>query len=117
MLSAIRATHVSGTEELETQTGETQMTAYAILTLKITDPGKMAAYREVAGAALAKYGAKPVQVSPDSVWLDGEEEAPDVAVLLSFPDKEAAHSWRNDPEFADVHALRNGSGDCKILLL
>lgn len=93
------------------------MTAYAFVTLKITDPDKMAAYREVAGPTLAKYGAEPLQVSPDAVWLDGDDDAPDVAVLLSFPDKEAAQNWRNDPEFADVHQLRNDSGDCRILLL
>ncbi len=93
------------------------MTAYAFVTLKITDQEKMAAYREVAGPALAKYGAQPLQVSPEAVWLDGEGETPDVTVLLSFPDKASAHAWRDDPDFADVHALRNASGDCKILLL
>lgn len=93
------------------------MTAYAFVTLKISNPDKMAAYREVAGPALAKYGAEPIQVSPDSIWLDGEGPTPDIAVLLSFPDREAALNWRNDPDFEDVHALRNASGECKILLL
>ena len=78
------------------------MTAYALVTLTITDPEKMAAYREVAGPALAKYGAEPVQVSPDAVWLDGDNNAPDVAVLLSFPDRDAALGWRNDPELASL---------------
>lgn len=93
------------------------MTAYAFVTLKISNPEKMAAYREVAGPALAKYGAEPVQVSPDAIWLDGADPVPDVAVLLSFPDKDAARNWRNDPDLAEVHQLRNDSGDCKILLL
>ncbi len=93
------------------------MTAYAFVTLNITDPDKMAAYREVAGPALAKYDAKPLQVSPEAIWLDGEGDVPDVAVLLSFPDREAAKNWRNDPELAYVHQMRNDSGTCKILLL
>ena len=93
------------------------MTAYAIVTLKISDPEKMAAYREVAGPALAKYCAEPVQVSPDATWLDGKDETPDVAVLLSFPDRDVALNWRNDPELESVHKLRQLSGECKILLL
>ncbi|WP_298258776.1 DUF1330 domain-containing protein [uncultured Litoreibacter sp.] len=93
------------------------MTAYAIVTLTINDPDKMAAYRKLAGPALAKYDAKPLQVSPDSVWLDGADATPDVAVLLTFPDREAATAWRNDPELADVHQLRSDAGICKILLL
>ena len=93
------------------------MTTYAFVTLKVTNPDKMAAYREVAGPALAKYSAEPVQVSPNAVWLDGKDDTPDVAVLLRFPDKDAALGWRNDPELAEVHDLRNASGECKILLL
>ena len=93
------------------------MTAHAFVTLTVTNPDKMAAYREVAGPALEKYGAKPLQVSPEATWLDGDGDAPDVAVLLAFPDRDAAQAWRDDPELAEVHQLRNDAGTCRILLL
>ena len=93
------------------------MTAYAFVTVTITDQAKMAEYREKAGPALAKYGAQPLKVSPDATWLDGDGPTPDVAVLLSFPDREAAQNWRDDPDFAEVHQLRNDAGTSRILLL
>ena len=93
------------------------MTTHLFVTLTVTDPEKMAAYREVAGPALAKYGGAPVQVSSTSEWLDGNGPAPDVAVVLGFPDRGAAKAWRDDPELADVHQLRNDAGNCRILML
>lgn len=93
------------------------MTAYAFVTVTVTNPESFASYRKQAGAALAKYGAKPVEVSPDSQVIEGDRDAPNVAVLLSFPDRQAALNWINDPEFADVHALRRGAGESHILLL
>lgn len=93
------------------------MTAYAFVTVTVTNPDSFAKYREVAGAALAKYDGAPVEVSREAQVIEGERTAPSVAVLLSFPDREAALGWINDPEFADVHALRQGAGESDILLL
>ena len=93
------------------------MTAHAIVTLKIKDPETLAAYREKAGAALAKYKAEPLAVSQDSQVIEGHAETPDVTVLLTFPDREHALGWINDPELASVHALRKNSGTSNIILM
>ena len=76
----------------------------------------MAAYREKAGAALAKHGRKVKVVTPAATALDGAPSVPDVAVLLSFPDAATALAWINDPEIADLHDLRRSVGETEILL-
>ena len=90
---------------------------YAYVNLTITDPDALAKYREKAGAALARYGATPLVSAKDTTVLEGSPTQPSVAVILQFPDREAALGWINDPEIADVHALRRAAGQSDILLL
>lgn len=90
---------------------------YAYVHLTVTDKEPLAKYREVAGTALAKHGGAVVSASPEITVLEGDLTPPSIAVILSFASKEGALSWINDPELQDVHALRNASGQCSILLL
>lgn len=90
---------------------------YAYVHLKITDKEPLGQYREVAGAALAKHGGELVSASPTVTALEGDLELPNMAAILSFPDKEAVLSWINDPELVDVHALRRASGQSSIHLV
>jgi uncharacterized protein (DUF1330 family) len=90
---------------------------YAFAHLTITNPDALAQYRDVAGAALAKHGGKVESASGELTVLDGSPTTPNVAALLSFPDKEAALAWSNDPDLTDVHALRRSAGRSDIFLL
>ncbi|PTX54266.1 uncharacterized protein (DUF1330 family) [Litoreibacter ponti] len=90
---------------------------YAYAALTVTNPEALAAYRDVAGAALAKHGGKVETATPDFTVLDGAPDAPNVAALLSFPDKDSALAWAHDAELEDVHALRRSAGASDILLL
>ena len=93
------------------------MTTHAIVTLNITSPDKIAAYREKAADALAKHGGQVVQASKDLVLIEGASQLPHMAAVLAFPDQNAALAWKNDPELQDIHALRQGSGESTIILL
>ena len=90
---------------------------YAYAELTVTNPDALAQYREKAGEALAKHGGKVEAASGEFTVLDGAPNAPNVAALLSFPDKPAALAWANDPELKDIHALRQSAGASDILLL
>ncbi|KAJ57531.1 hypothetical protein ACMU_03215 [Actibacterium mucosum KCTC 23349] len=90
---------------------------YATVYLKITDPEAFDAYRGKAADALAKHGGSAVVSSKTPTMLDTGLEQPSVGVLLSFPTKEAALAWRQDPDLQEVHQLRNAAGQCSILLL
>ena len=90
---------------------------YAYAQLNVTNPDALNAYRDVAGAALAKHGGKVESASKDFTVLDGVPELPNTAALLSFPDRESAIAWSKDPDLADVHALRRSAGGSDIVLL
>ena len=90
---------------------------YAYAKLTVTNPQALTEYRDVAGAALAKHGGKVEGSTREFTVLDGSPDMPNVAALLSFPDKNAAIAWSKDPDLADVHALRQSAGGSDILLL
>ncbi|PWE29903.1 DUF1330 domain-containing protein [Maritimibacter sp. 55A14] len=93
------------------------MTAYAIVTLTLDDPDTFSRYRSLAGPAMATHKAEPLAVSPEAQVIEGEGPAPDVTVILTFPDRDHARAWINDPEIAGVHALRRASGTSRIILM
>jgi uncharacterized protein (DUF1330 family) len=90
---------------------------YAYAKLTITNPDALVQYRDVAGPALAKHGGKVESTARDCSVLDGTLDMPNVAALLSFPDKDAALALANDPELEAVHALRRNAGGSDIHLL
>ncbi|WP_209598062.1 DUF1330 domain-containing protein [Ruegeria sp. HKCCSP351] len=89
--------------------------AYAKLTVK--NPDALAAYREQAGPALARHGGKVEHATAETTVLDGTPDLPDVAALLSFPNRDAALGWINDLELKDIHELRRSAGASDIVLL
>lgn len=93
------------------------MTAYAIVTITLDDRETFARYRSMAGPALARHKAEPLAVSPEAQVIEGAGPAPDVTVILTFPDRDHAMAWINDPEIAEVHALRRASGTSRIILM
>lgn len=90
---------------------------YAYAKLTVTYPEALNAYREQAAEALARHGGKVESASKDFTVLDGSPDQPDTAALLSFPDRDAALAWANDPDLAALHELRRSAGGSDILLL
>ncbi len=98
------------------------MTIYAVAQINVTNPEKLAQYREHAAQALTKHNGQIVTAGAIQEYLEKNSDiqdsnAPDIAALLSFPDKEAALAWKNDPELQEIHALRNLGGKSTIYLL
>ncbi|MBM7068442.1 DUF1330 domain-containing protein [Actibacterium sp. 188UL27-1] len=90
---------------------------YAYVSLTVTNPDSLAKYREQGAPALARHGGKVETATAETSVLDGSPNLPDMAALLSFPDRGAALAWINDPELAETHALRRGAGASDIVLL
>ena len=93
------------------------MSAYAIVTIQLEDPKTFARYREIAGPALGKHKGKPMAVSSESQVIEGDGAAPDVTVILEFPDRDHALAWISDKELDEVHATRRASGRSQIILM
>ncbi len=93
------------------------MTAYAIVILHgVKDADSFAAYRDVAGEALAKHGGKLSHMANPAVRLEGSLQTP-MTALLSFPSPEAAREWHSDPALADIHKRRTDGADLSIFLV
>ncbi|MEP2782355.1 MAG: DUF1330 domain-containing protein [Pseudoruegeria sp.] len=90
---------------------------YATVYMTVKNPDAMIAYREHAGIALAKYGGKVEAANPEPTVIDDGLAVPSLAAILSFPDKDSAMGWINDPDHADLHTLRRSVGTSSIFLL
>jgi uncharacterized protein (DUF1330 family) len=95
----------------------TPMTAYALVTIHLEDRETFARYRTLAGPAMQKHQAKPLSVSSEAQIIEGDGPAPDVTVILEFPDRDHALAWINDKDIAEVHATRRASGRSQIILM
>lgn len=93
------------------------MPAYALVTISLEDRDTFAAYRKLAGPAMAKHHAEALAVSSEAQVIEGDGPAPDITVILSFPDRDHALGWINDPEIAEVHETRRASGTSRIVLM
>jgi uncharacterized protein (DUF1330 family) len=93
------------------------MTAYAIVSISLDDPETFARYRSMAGPAMKKHKATPLAVSDQPQIIEGDGDAPDISVILAFPDREHALAWINDPDISEVHAARRASGRSQIILM
>lgn len=93
------------------------MTVQAFAMITVTDKETLGAYREKAAEALAKHGGSVVAADPEPLVLEAANDAPNITALLSFPTTDAAKAWREDPDLADIHALRNKGGKSTIVVL
>ena len=83
---------------------------YVYLDMNITSPETFDQYKEIAADAKGKHGCSVLSIGKDNFTLDGRQNAPNIAVILSFPDKASALAWINDPELTHVHDLRRKAG-------
>lgn len=90
---------------------------YAFVSFKITNPDSLARYREVAASALAKHGGEVAIAGRETQVIEGNVDKPDLAAVLTFPDRDAALAWINDPEIQHVHEMRRGAGEVSIVLV
>lgn len=79
----------------------------AIIIHKMKDEAAFAEYRKSAAEAIAKHGGALVPPPSKPLQLDGSGEVPAFINLLTFPSKDAAEAWRNDPALVALHAQRN----------
>ena len=90
------------------------MTHYALVTLVVKDAEKLAAYQAVGGPAVAQHEGKAIAGGPQTVALQNPH-GPTKGVVLQFPTAEHITNWLEDPELAEVHAMRDAAADVTIL--
>ena len=90
---------------------------YAVVKMNISNPASLDSYRQKAAEALTLHGGAVAQSSKDVQVLEGTPDIPDMAAVLTFPSRDAAQAWIDDPALADTHALRRGAGTSDIVVL
>ncbi len=84
------------------------MAIYALNLFDLADNGSYRRYSRRSPEAVAKYGGQVVALGRLSGVLEGEEkvEPREVLVLVEWPSRESLQAFLEDPEFSDLHPLR-----------
>lgn len=93
------------------------MAHYVVVQLEPTDEEALKRYYEHGGAAVRKHGGTPIAGGAGKRVLEDNGGGIPASVLLTFPDEAAALAWIEDPELAEVHALRRKGAKTTITLL
>jgi uncharacterized protein (DUF1330 family) len=81
------------------------MAAYVIANFHVTDPEAFAAYAAAAPATVEAHGGAYLARGGETELWEGEASLGRV-VILRFPNVEAAHTWYNSAEYAQLRDLR-----------
>ncbi|WP_298468719.1 DUF1330 domain-containing protein [uncultured Erythrobacter sp.] len=94
------------------------MPAYMIVTAKIADRDAfIQGYGATAGALVAKFGGRYILRGPGAELLEGDFGDGASMVISEWPDKAAAKTFWNSPEYGEAKKLRADIADCQVLLI
>lgn len=93
------------------------MPHYVVVQLTPKDPETLDAYRARGKEPVVAHGGRQIAGGPGTEVLEDNGAGTPAAVLLEFPSAEAARGWINDPDYAEVHALRRAGAHTTITLL
>ncbi len=82
------------------------MPAYLIADVTITDDAWVPDYAAKVHDIAAKHGGKYLSRSGAIDTLEGEDPGSTLSALIEFPDRDSAHGFVNDPEYAPFAKAR-----------
>jgi len=92
------------------------MTTYLTASLTVTDPSWIEAYGPAVHELVAKHGGRYIAQNPDVAKLEGDGDAPSVAVIIEFPDRASAEAWYNDAEYQPWLESRKAGANGPVLM-
>lgn len=94
------------------------MPTYMIITATISDRAAfMAGYGVKAAALVEQFGGKYLMRAPGVQLLEGGFGNGGSVVISEWPSMDAARTFWNSPEYAEVRKLREGVAECQVLLV
>ncbi len=96
-----------------------QLAAYLIVTAVIPDRAAFMAsgYPAAAAEAVEKFGGRYLVRGPGAELLEGNFGEGGSIVISQWPSKEAARRFWNSDEYGRARTLRDGLGECQVLLI
>jgi uncharacterized protein (DUF1330 family) len=94
------------------------MPAYMIITARVHDREKfITGYGAAAAALIPKFGGEYLLRGPGAELLEGSFGEGASMVISKWPSREAARTFWNSPEYAEVRKLREGLAEVQVLLI
>jgi uncharacterized protein (DUF1330 family) len=90
--------------------------AYMVIEARITDPARFAAYAAANAPLVAASGGEYLVMRARHEPLEGDWEGWRV-VLSRWPNMDTARRYWNSPDYQRVKALREGTGEFRVLLV
>ncbi len=90
------------------------MTAYMLVDLDVQDPKGFEEYRTGVGTLIAKHGGEYIVRGGAFEVIEGDWQ-PNRLVMFRFPDRQAIRNLFDDPEYADLKALRHRVANSTIV--
>jgi uncharacterized protein (DUF1330 family) len=92
------------------------MAAYIVADIEITDAAAYEGYRQLAGAAVEKYGGRFLVRGGKTEAAEGGW-APKRLVILEFPSMEKLKTFYNSPEYQKALAIRLKASRGKLIFV
>lgn len=94
------------------------MTAWLIVTAHVKDrEAFLTGYAPAAAKLVEQFGGRYVIRAPGAEQLEGDGGSGASVVVSEWPDKAAARTFWDSPEYAEAKTLRQGIADVSVLLV
>ncbi|VAV97233.1 hypothetical protein MNBD_ALPHA08-2320 [hydrothermal vent metagenome] len=93
------------------------MSVIVVGMLKMHDPSWTAEYGPRQAELVEKHHGQYL-IAPGKVeTLEGSSQAPDLIIVIEFPDRQHAMDWYADPEQASLVELRQAGSDTDLFVI
>jgi len=96
--------------------GLSQVTAYVIAEIEVTDPEGYEAYKALSGPALAAHGGRFIVRGGAAELMEGEG-APIRVVVLAFESMDAARAWYHSETYQEAARVRQRTARSRFVLV
>lgn len=94
------------------------MPAYMVIACKIHDREKfIAGYGSAVPEVVKQYGGEYLIVAPGAELLEGSLEGYSSIAISKWESKDAARTFWNSKEYAEIKKLRDGLADAEVIIV
>ena len=92
------------------------MSAYVIVEVRVTNPDPYAAYRDLAGASVARHGGRFLVRGGAVTPLEGDWK-PERFVVIEFPSVDAARAFYVSEDYQDALKVRLANSEGRAFIV
>ena len=93
------------------------MAAYSITDVEVLDADEFKRYRELAAAAVSRYGGRFLVRGAEPVVAEGEWPSGQRVNVIEFPGMDQLRAWYNSPEYAPARDIARNALRRRLLFV